>query len=155
MFVVSSKHPLFAAVLAVSVLSGCGAKSTFEFDSLDMVPAQEDLSEFSLGEYKIPIPVATDSAQERPERRHRFQLDFQLHALVLPASVARVTAAWERHEGEIRDHVICVCRNATVDELQEPDLATLKTRLMGELAPQMGDKEVRKLLITEIVSQPL
>jgi len=156
MFVVSSKRPLLAGiVVGCVVVAGCGSESTFEFDSLDMAPAQEELSEFSLGEYKIPIPVATDSAQERPERRHRFQLDFQLHALVLPASVARVTAAWERHEGEIRDHVICVCRNATVDELQEPELATLKTRLMGELAPQMGDKEVRQLLITEIVSQPL
>jgi hypothetical protein len=42
-----------------------------------------------------------------------------------------------------------------VDELHEPELSTLKARLMDVLAAQIGAKDVRQLLITEVVSQKL
>jgi hypothetical protein len=139
----------------VGLASGCGARSGYEFDALDLAPPQEELSEFPLGEYRIPIPVADDRGQNQPAHRNRFQIDFHLYALVAPDKRSQVADAWDRHEGKIRDHVIRVCRNASVDELQEPELSTLKARLMDALATQMGDKDVRQLLITEVVSQEL
>ena len=138
-----------------AALCGCGSHSTFQFDALDLVPPEEELTEFSLGEYKIPIPVVEEGGRNKPEYRNRFQFDFELYALVLPEEKSHVAAAWERHEGEIRDHVIRVCRSASVDELQEPELATLKARLMDALAAQMGEKELRHLLITEMASQEI
>jgi hypothetical protein len=135
--------------------SGCGTHSSYEFDALDLAPPQEELSEFPLGEYRIPIPVAEDRGQNQPEHRNRFQIDFQLYALVTPEKRSQVADAWGRHEGKIRDHVIRVCRNASVDELHEPELSTLKARLIDALAAQMGENDVRQLLITEVVSQEL
>jgi hypothetical protein len=146
---------LFAAGCIVSVIVGCSSPPTFEFDEFDLVPAQEELAEFSLGEYRIPIPVTTYQADNRPTQHNGFQLEFELFALVSPHEKSQITDAWDRHQGKIRDRVIRVCRNSSLDELQEPELATLKGRLMDALAPQLGENEVRQLLITEIVSQKL
>ncbi len=51
--------------------------------------------------------------------------------------------------------MINVCRSATLDELQEPEFATLKARLTEVLAAKLGDKPLRQLVINEVVSQPL
>ena len=37
----------------------------------------------------------------------------------------------------------------------EPELATLKARLTDVLATQLGEKRLRQILITDIVSQEL
>jgi hypothetical protein len=146
---------LFAAGSIVSVIVGCSSPPAFEFDELDLVPTQEELAEFSLGEYRIPIPVIKYRADSQPSQRNGFQLEFELFALVSPHEKSQITEAWDRHQGKIRDRVIRICRNSSLDELQEPELATLKARLLDALAPQLGQKEVRQLLITEIVSQEI
>jgi hypothetical protein len=153
----SRHHILFGIAAAISggAIVGCGSKSTFKFDQMDLVPAEEELSEFSLGEYKIPIPIPDDASAEKLNRRNRVQFDFDLYALISPKEESQFKDAWDLHEGVIRDQVINICRSASVDELQEPELATLKARLTDVLAPQLGDKRLRQLLITDVVSQPL
>jgi hypothetical protein len=143
------------AVISVGSFQGCSEHSSFKFDALDNSPPPQELSEFSLGKYSIPIPVAEDRGGKHLEYRHRFQLNFELHALVSPTEKSHVSDSWARHEGKIRDQVIRVCRNATLDELQEPEFSTLKTRLMHALAGHIGGKDMRQLLITEVVSQQL
>jgi hypothetical protein len=134
---------------------GCGSRSTFEFDALDDVPGQEELTEVPLGEYAIPIPVAEYEAHRETSRRNRFQFDFKLFALVPAGDRRHVEAAWERHQGKIRDRVIRVCRNAALDDLQEPQLVSLKTELIQSIGPQLGEESIRQLMITEIVSQEI
>ena len=134
---------------------GCSSKSKFKFDQMDVAPAVEELAEFSLGEYKIPIPVAVDDGAEAQVRRNRMQFDFQLYAVVNPKEQTQLADAWERHEGVIRDKVINICRSASIDELQEPELATLKARLTDVLASQLGENRLRQLLITDVVSRQL
>ncbi len=145
---------LFVAGLFVLV-GGCSSRPTFEFDELDLVPAQEKFAEISLGEYRIPIPVVTYQDDNRPRNRNGFQVEFELFALVSPDDKSQITEAWDRHQGKIRDRVIRICRNSSLEELQEPELTTLKGRLLDALAPHLGEKEVRQLLVTEIVSQKL
>jgi flagellar basal body-associated protein FliL len=140
--------------LAFTVV-GCSSKSTFKFDQMDLVPAEEELTEFSLGEYKIPIPVPDDASAEKLNRRNRVQFDFDLYALISPKEQSQFKDAWDRHEGVIRDQVINICRSASVEELQEAELATLKSRLTDVLAAQLGDAKLRQLLITDVESQPL
>src|SRR4051812_31742613 len=98
------------AICAVAVcfcaLAGCGPKSSFKFDQLDVNHAEEELSEFSLGKYQIPIPIADENSGEAPKRRNRFQFDFELYAVVSPKEEGQIADAWERHEGVIRDQVI-------------------------------------------------
>jgi hypothetical protein len=136
-------------------LLGCQSKTSFELDQLDVAPAEEELTEFPLGEYKIPIPLADDRDQTTIVRRNRLEFDFQLFALVSPKEESQFEDAWNRHEGVIRDQVISICRRATVEELQEPELVTLKARLTDVLASQLGEKRLRQILITDVVSQEL
>ena len=143
------------AFLACCLLPGCAKESSFQYDVLDLMPAKEELSEFSLGEYSIPIPVVEEGRAGKLRHRNRFQLEFELHAVVTPGKKSEMADNWTRHEGKIRDRVIRVCRNASVDELQEPELSTLKAHLMDALMAQVGENGLRQLLITDVVSQRL
>src|SRR4029078_4798064 len=103
-------------------------------------------------EYKIPIPMAAEHGRSKIKRSNRFQLNFKLYSLVSLKEESQLAEAWERHEGVIRDQVINIYRGATVTELQEPELATLKARLTDVLALQLGEKRLRQILITDVVS---
>jgi hypothetical protein len=146
---------LFTVAVLGFAAGGCNKKTTFQFDGLDVLPPEEELKEFPLGQYKIPIPIVEDRSQNKLIRRNRFQLDFTLFALVSPKEKSQIEDAWERHEGQIRDDVMSVCRSATLDELQEPELATHKARLTDILAAKLGEKQLRQLVINEVVSQQL
>ena len=146
-------------VCAIGVLAcafgGCQSKPPFQLDGIDVLPPVEELKEFSLGQYQIPIPIVDDRNQAKLTRHNRFQFDFKLFALVSPKEKSQIEDAWERYEGQIRDQVINVCRSATLDELQEPEFSTLKARLTDVLATKLGEKPLRQLVINEVISQPL
>jgi hypothetical protein len=129
---------------------GCGSKSRFQFDELDLVPAQEELTEFSLGKYAIPIPVAEGIDGEAQSKRNAVEFGFELIAVVKREHESRIVDSWERHEGKIRDRVIRVCRNASLNDLEE-----LKAHLMDAVQAQLGDKEIRQLVIAEVNSQEI
>jgi hypothetical protein len=138
----------------VQCLIGCGSRSTFQFDELDVSRAHL-LNEVSLGSYRVPVPIKQDRSNDNAPRRNQYRFDFELHALVAPEHESNLAGNWQRHEGMIRDRVIRVCRNATVAELREPELATLKARLMDALQAQLGERDVRRLLLTEVTTQQL
>ncbi len=146
---------LCVAAAICGEISGCSSKPKFAFDQMDLLPAEEELTEFSLGEYKIPIPLADDVNADKVSRHNRIQFEFNLYALVSPKEESQFKDAWDRHEGVIRDQVINICRSASVDELQEPELATLKARLTDVMAAELSEKRLRQLLITDVVSQEL
>ena len=155
MFSRSCRVALLIAVAVLGVAGGCQKKATFQIDGIDVLPPEEELKEFPLGQYKIPIPIVEDRSQNKLTRRNRFQFDFSLFALVSPKEESQIEDAWERHEGQIRDQVMSVCRSATLEELREPELATLKARLTDVLATKLGEKQLRQLVINEVVSQQL
>jgi hypothetical protein len=164
MFVVGGMRMLsrnwrIALLLALGVLgcalSGCKSKAPFQLDGIDVLPPVEELKEFPLGQYQIPISLVDDRNQSKLTRHNSFQFDFTLYALVSPKEKTQIEDAWERHEGQIRDQVIKVCRSATLDELQEPEFATLKARLTDVLAAKLGEKPLRQLVFGAVVSQPL
>jgi hypothetical protein len=135
--------------------AGCGSEATSEFEDLGLVPAQAELIEFSLGKYAVPIPIAGEDGDGHPTLRNGLQFDFELFAVITRDQRSRFKDAWARHEGKIRDRVIRVCRSATLDELEEHELATLKAHLMDAVQSQLGDKEVRQLSIAEVGSRRL
>jgi hypothetical protein len=142
------------ATVVLSTVGGCGSAPTFEFDEMDLMAAEEKLAEFTLGRFKIPVPAPDNKLDDRAVRRNRVQVDFELFALVSPTNTEHIEDTWKRHEGMIRDRVIRVCRNATLEELHEPELETLKARLMDAIGPQLGD-DLQQLLITEVVSHEI
>jgi hypothetical protein len=137
-----------------SVAVGCGSDPAFEFDQLDLVAAEEELEEFPLGEYAIPIPAAEKTAGGGTSKHNRFQMAFELFALVSPHEKSNLSQTWERHQGMIRDRVIRVCRDASLEVLHEPELSTLKAKLMDALAVHLGEN-IHQLLITEVVTHEI
>jgi hypothetical protein len=133
---------------------GCGSRPAFEFDELDLVAAEEELEEFSLGEYAIPIPASKTSPGVSAGKHIRIQMDFELFALVSAHEKSKLSDAWERHQGIIRDRVIRVCRNSSLEVLHEPELGTLKAKLLDALASHLGD-DINQLLITDVVTQEI
>ena len=86
-------------LLALSVLgcatSGCKSKPPFQLDGIDVLPPVEELKEFSLGQYQIPISIVDDRNQAKLTRHNRFQFDFTLFALVSPKEKSQIEDAWE------------------------------------------------------------
>jgi flagellar basal body-associated protein FliL len=138
-----------AALLAGLVAAaGCGTKSHFQFDELDLVPAQEELTEFSLGTYVVPIPVAEGIQADAAPKRNAVEFGFELIAVVKRDQKSRIADSWERHEGKIRDRVIRECRRSSLD-----DLETLKAHLMDAVQSQLGEREIRQLVIADVKSE--
>jgi hypothetical protein len=135
--------------------NGCGSQPEFDFEKFELVSAQEGFTEFSLGKYTVPIPTVELQPNRPPIQRNRLEFDFRLFAVVPLDEQSKIEDDWKRHEGKIRDQVIRVCRHASVDDLLEPELTTLKARLSSALRPQLGDYQLRQLLITEAVSQEI
>ena len=144
-----------AAGFLAAMVCGCESRTAFEFDALDLTPAQDEMSEFALGHYAIPIPIAKSDGLSEGESRNRLVLTFDLFALVSPSEGPALTDSWSRHEGNVRDTVIRVCRNASTEELQEPELSTLKSHLTDAVQDQLGSKSVHRLLISEMTSREL
>jgi len=125
------------------------------FDELDLTPAQDELIEFPLGKYVIPIPLVQSSGMNEGLKRNRVEFSFALHALVTRDCKIQLAGAWKRHEGKLRDRIILVCRNATVEELQEPEFATLKSHLTDAVQAEFGSKCIRRLLISDVITRKL
>ena len=144
-----------AAGIVVAALTGCSSPPTYEFDELDSTPAQDELIEFPLGKYSIPIPLVHPYDNGSGSKRNRLEFSFELHALVTGDYESQLAELWERHEGTVRDRIILVCRNAKLEELQEPELATLKSHLTDAIQAELGPKGIRRLLISEVDTQKL
>jgi hypothetical protein len=146
---------ILAAGLILAATSGCRSKESYAFDELDLTPAQDELIEFSLGKYVIPIPLVKSTGMDEGLKRNRVEFSFALHALVTSDGKKQLAAQWKRHAGKLRDRIILVCRNATIGDLQEPELATLKSHLTDAVQAELGSRSVRRLLISEVISRKL
>jgi flagellar basal body-associated protein FliL len=137
------------------VAPGCGGYEDFEFDKLDWTPTQDEMVEVSLGEYVIPIPMIQTATFDEGVKRNRVEFAFSLYALTTPECEKRLKSQWKRHEGKVRDRVILICRNATAEDLQEQELATLKSHLTDAVHAEFGTQCIRRLLITDVVTRKL
>ena len=143
---------LYAPLVAISV--GCGSESSTRFAHLELLPREEELLEIPFGEYAIPIPALKEIGGQHP-RTNRVQLEFSLYAVISPADEAYLSESWERHEGKIRDRLIQVCRNASIEDLGEPEMITLKARMLDAAQPLVGPDRIRRLLIQDVMIHKL
>jgi flagellar basal body-associated protein FliL len=135
--------------------AGCGESDDFEFDELDLTPTQDELIEYSLGKYIVPIPLVQAASLDTGVKRNRVEFAFSLYALVNPDYEKKLASQWKRHEGKVRDRVILVCRNATAEDLQESELAKLKSHLTDAVHAELGKQCIRRLLISDVVVRKL
>jgi flagellar basal body-associated protein FliL len=136
-------------------MAGCGESDDFEFDELDLTPTQDELIEYPLGKYIVPIPLVQSASLDTGVKRNRVEFAFSLYALVNPECKQKLASQWKRHEGKVRDRVILVCRNATAEDLQESELAKLKSHLTDAIHAELGKQCIRRLLISDVVVRKL
>ena len=140
--------------ISVCLCFGCGKDETY-VDEMEILPQKEELAEFSLGKYMIPLPVnplvhATEWSHGNP-----MYLSFDLFVVVKPNDISKIERAWARSEGRFRDEVLTTCRQANLDELTEPTLATLKGKLIRVAIRRFDEHIVRRIVINEIKVRPL
>lgn len=150
---------------ALVLLLGCGEVKQSQFEiylnQLDAEASLETAAELHLGDFNIasalPLPESVAAEYDEDEEIEPLwvQVKFQLFAIVAPKDKKAVIAACERHRGMIDDTVINVCREATKEELDDSRWATLKSRLLDQIRPILGDERVRQLTFADFSWTPI
>ena len=146
-----------AAGLLVVAAVGCGSKDDFEFDELDMTPAQDELIEFSLGKYVIPIPLlqVVDVGRWPQAKPRRVRV-----RAATPWSPADCKKQPRRHSGSgtkassatasfsfAATRPPRICRN--------PSSPRSSPILTDAVHAELGSNCIRRLLISEVVTRKL
>ena len=137
-------------ILGLLTLSGCGSEPDDRFDHLNLIPTQEVLSEFSLGNYMIPIAGIDYEQLTNLKPRHRVQIEFALIAEIKPENEDLLLEDWQHYEGQIRDEIIRTCRHASFEDLDEHDLVTLKSRILKAIEPIIGPDRIQRLVLNDL-----
>jgi hypothetical protein len=150
---------------AVVLLLGCGevAKAPFEayLAELDAEASLESADELLLGTYDIasalPLPEHVLAKYDEDDEIEPLwvQIKFQLYAIVSPKEKKAVAAACERHRGMLDDAVVTICREASKEDLDDSRWATLKSRLLDQIRPILGDERIRHLSFIDFGWEPI
>jgi hypothetical protein len=159
---------LLAAIVvafAVVLLLGCGGAEQAPFEAyleeLDAEASLEAADELLLGKYDIasalPLPEHVMAEYEEDEEVEPLwvQVQFKLYAIVPPKEKKAVVAACERHRGMLDDAIVTICREASKEELDDSRWATLKSRLLDQIRPILGDERIRQLSFADFGWAPI
>lgn len=149
---------------ALVLLLGCGEAKLAPFEvylhELDSDASLVAANELLLGKYDIasalPMPehVVADYGDEQNEPLW-VRIKFELYAIVPPGETNAVLAACERHRGMVDDAVLTICREASKEELDDSRWATLKSRLLDQIRPILGEERIRQLSFSDFSWTPL
>ncbi len=165
----SNRHQQIAAnqkvVLSVAsaalllALAGCGSSSAIKLeDYLEEIEFEVPLnsaSEVPLGKYSIPIAARSNQESLDEQQATWVQLKFDLYAVVAPENESALLTAWERHQGLYYDGALKICRSASLDDVLDPRLASIKSHLTDLSRMIFGKKRIRQLLCTNIVTEAI
>lgn len=139
---------------ALLAAAGCGGVEELATPDYELLSFREQLAEIPLGAYSVPVPIAFE-AEGGLGRDNRLQFRFELFALVSPRDRAKAIACLARQKGQLRDTVISVCRNSTVDDLLDPQLSNLRSRLLDAIQPLLENVTPKRILVTRRMTEPL
>lgn len=152
------RRPLLPAgclLVACVALVGCGAEPEEELTEFDLIPPPPLMSEVELGMFVIPVPGETLDNDQQSEQRNFLQLQFTLLGVVDPEDESNTLRLAERRRDELRDRVITVCRNTSLRELSDPQLLTLKLRLIDATQPMFEEVMLDSLLLRDLMVEAL
>ena len=144
---------IWVSVMAIS-LSGCGgevqAKLEDYLEELEFDTPLESVKVIQLGEnYRISIPAHKQAYVEGGEEPIWVQIKFKLFVVTAPEDESALLAASERHQGMISDIIVNICRNMTLEELDDHRRTTLKSRLIDALRPLLGEDRIQQLILND------
>ncbi len=146
---------LIAAVCAL--ITGCGSKTKVQLeeylDEIEYVTPLNSTMEVPFGQYSIPIVARPALEEQSGPRIEWVRLQFDLYAVVAVEDEEKISKVWESRRGQFRDETINICRGATIDDVVDLRLATIKSRLTDLARSIFGSKRIRQLLCTNIITQ--
>ena len=144
-----------AAALIASAVLGCGGGDEPAFEKFETLQFRELLVEVPLGDYTVPVPVVSNDEAGGATRTNLLEMKFTLHGLVKPDLKPQMLDQAERQEGQLRDSVIRVCRNLPIDDVLDPQLATLRSRVLDSTQSLFEGSALRRVLVTDVTCEPL
>lgn len=142
-------------VVALLAMVGCGGDEVSVYRRFEALPFRESLVEMPLGEFAIPVPVVAADEAGGLVRTNLLQTKFELYCQVKPAAESEVRQLAQRNRGELRDRVIRVCRNSSLEDLLDPQLSTFRSRVLDAIQPLFGGVTLRGVLVPEMNTDPL
>ncbi|MEM6331149.1 MAG: flagellar basal body-associated FliL family protein [Planctomycetota bacterium] len=143
-------------LLFVSGVTGCGSgEALHDYERFEQLQLRESLVETPLGRYSIPVPVIRLDEAGEMVRTNLIQIKFALHGLVKPGQEDDTARLFERNEGQLRDRVIRVCRNSSLEDLLDPQLSTLRSRILDAAQPLFESVVLKRVLVTDVFTEPL
>ena len=146
-------------LLSVCLLAGCSSESELRLeDYLEEIEYDVPLDssvEVSMGQYSIPIAARPGGIGRTSNKITWVQLKFDMYAVLNPIEKSEFEDAWQRSQGMFHDEVIEVCRNATLDEIADSRITTIKSRMTEVAKSIFGENRIRQLLCTNIVTEPI
>lgn len=141
-------------VVATLGLPGCGgeveAKLEDYLEELEFDAPLESVKVIQLGDFhRISIAARRQAYTDGDEEPVWVQLKFRLFVAVAPENEAAIRSASERHRGMISDIIVNICRNLTIEELDDHRRTTLKSRLMDALRPLLGENRIQKIILND------
>ena len=123
----------------VLLLTGCGSSD------VDPTAANEDKpalppQEIAIGDYAFRAYDPAANTQTR--------FDFSLAGLVEPDALAGLQVELEKKKIRIRDRVMIVSRESTIEELEDPDLVMFRRRLLKEMNRLIEDGQLSDIYVS-------
>jgi flagellar basal body-associated protein FliL len=141
--------PLLIILTILTLTAGCGGAAVLR-------PRPEQLVEVPLGAFRVPlVPKSHRQSAEGLTDRNGLLLRFHLCAVVSPEREGAVLQRIQSHEVRMRDDIITACRSASLDELSEPSLGALKSRLTKAVARHFDHNYVRRVVVSNILFEPI
>lgn len=138
------------------LLSGCGGETVARLDDyleeLEFDRPLESVREIKVNTYRIPCAASHHDAAGREVPPMWVQMKFELYVIAAEEDEKAVLAGIERHRGMLDDTIIAICRQSTMDQLQDNRWSAIKSRLLDGIRPLLGEERVRQ--ITLIYSAP-
>ncbi len=124
--------------LALLLLSGCGTSDADQAADGEEKPALPP-QEIAIGDYAFRAYDPASNTQTR--------FDFSLAGLVEPDNLEGLEAELEKKKIRIRDRVMIVSRESTIEELEDPDLIMFRRRLLKDLNRLIEDGQLSDIYV--------
>lgn len=127
------------SLLALLVLTGCGSSDVDPTAATEETPALPP-QEIAIGQYAFR---AFDPAANTQTR-----FDFSLAGLVEPDDLEGLQVELKKKKIRIRDRVMIVSRESTIEELEDPDLVMFRRRLLKEMNRLIEDGQLSDIYVS-------
>lgn len=131
------KHLLLISCAALALVSGCAEEAPVEVaqaDAIEVPPVELEIGDFR---FRMSDPTAGTTTK----------FNFALYGLVPADQLDAAQVALTAREKRLRDRVLRTAREASAIELEDPDLAMFRKRMLLEVNRELGEKYFQELFL--------